>query len=191
MQQPRPERELDEFSLALARRGDDAACRRLVETYERAVFALLSRLLVARGQRALVEDLAQETFLRVFRALPAFTSDGRAQLSTWILTIATRLALDELARRRPEVEPLERVLDHASETPASRIDGERIRRAITRALEALPPEQRAVFVLREHHELSYEELSRSLEVDLNTIKSRLFRARMALRAALSEVHRAL
>src|SRR4051812_49404701 len=91
-------KELDELTLKRAQRGEPAACRRLVETYQRAVFAILSRMLSPRGRRARVEDLAQETFLRVFRALPQFSPGGPARLSSWILTIATRLALDELAK---------------------------------------------------------------------------------------------
>src|SRR5215470_592892 len=92
-------RELDDVTLARAQRGEAAAWRALVEHYQRAVFALLSRMLAPSGRAALVEDLAQETFLRAFRALPAFDRGGRARLSTWILTIATRLGIDELRRR--------------------------------------------------------------------------------------------
>ena len=180
--------ELDELALARARRGEPSATRALVLLYERRVFALLSRLLAASGQRALVEDLAQETFLRVFRALPSFTSVGPARLSTWILTIATRLALDENARRRVVAISIDEAREVPSPAPADHLDAERIRRAVERALDALPPQQRAVFVLREHHELGYDEIAAALELDLNTVKSRLFRARTALRAALSEVH---
>src|SRR5687768_15947133 len=98
--------ELDELTLVRAQRGEDAACRALVTRYQRDVFALLSRLLGPAGMRGLVEDLAQETFLRAFRALPGFDRGGPARLSSWLLTIATRLALDELRRRRPHAEPL-------------------------------------------------------------------------------------
>src|SRR5262245_9009014 len=90
--------ELDEVTLARAKRGDERACRAFVETYQRQVFALISRLL---GRQPLVEDLAQETFLRAFRALASFDPRGPARLSTWLLTIASRLALDELRRRAP------------------------------------------------------------------------------------------
>src|SRR5215213_1464126 len=96
------ERELDEVTLARAQRGDRAAQAMLVERYQRPVFALLSRM-VGR-ERALVEDLAQETFLRVLRSLAGFTVNGPARLSTWIVTIATRLALDHLRRRAPRMD---------------------------------------------------------------------------------------
>jgi RNA polymerase sigma-70 factor (ECF subfamily) len=83
-------------TLSRAKRGDREAFRTLVATYQDRVFALLGRMLFASGRVWLVEDLAQETFARVFRALPR--EDGRTRLSTWILSIAARLALNELRR---------------------------------------------------------------------------------------------
>ena len=100
--------DLDEVTLARARTGDRQAFRALVERYERPVFALLGRMLLRAGRESLVEDLAQETFVRVFRGLGKFGADGRNNLSAWILTIAARLAIDELRRRQPRVEPLRR-----------------------------------------------------------------------------------
>src|SRR5262245_52508694 len=83
--------ELELGLLARCRERDPAALRAFVERYQRPVFALLSRML---GRVPEVEDLAQETFLRAFRALPSFDPHGTARPSTWLLTIATRLALD-------------------------------------------------------------------------------------------------
>jgi len=173
--------ELDDLTLARAQRGEDAACRALVVRYQRPVFALLSRL-AGRGR---VEDLAQETFLRVFRALPRFDRGGPARLSSWILTIATRLALDEL-RRTPRVEvPLD-----DQQPGGARADETAERRALARDLQRafarLAPDQRAVVLLREVHELDYEEIARALDLDLGTVKSRLSRARASLRLALGE-----
>src|SRR5688572_20895901 len=88
---PSDDGELDLALLARCQAGEPAALRAFVEHHQRAVFALLSRII---GQRPEVEDLAQETFLRAIRALPGFEVDGAARLSTWLLTIATRLALD-------------------------------------------------------------------------------------------------
>jgi len=169
--------ELDELTLRRAQRGEDRACRELVRAYQRRVFALLGRML---GQPALVEDLAQETFLRVFRALPAWSPSGPARLSTWILTIATRLALDELRKQRPvQAMPQPTVLPEA--------EARALGRAIAQAVSQLPPDFRAVFLLREYHELEYDEIARALEIDLGTVKSRLSRAKAALREALKEV----
>src|SRR5262245_38695329 len=94
--------ELDEVTLARAQKGDDPACRDLVRCYQGAVFALLSRMLGRSRGKAQIEDVAQETFLRVFRNLKSFSASGPAPLSSWILTIASHLAIDELRRRRPE-----------------------------------------------------------------------------------------
>ncbi len=174
------------MTLALARRGDGAARRALVVRYQGPVFALLGRMLCRVGQDDQVEDLAQETFLRVFRALPRYRTDGGAKLSTWILTIATRLAIDLLRRRRP-------VLVDATTVPlAARgsTDGPTQRRqlavALRDAVAELPPPYRAAFLLREYHDLSYEEIAAGLDVDVGTVKSRLNRARRQLRATLSD-----
>ena len=176
--------ELDDLTLARARRGNREAFRELVERHEVQVFALLGRMLLGRG--ALVEDLAQETFLRVFTALHRFDPAGPARLGTWILTIATRLALDELKRRAPVATQLPAELAADTRTDA---DAERLALggAFARAVEALTPEQRAAFLLREHHGLEYGEIAEVLSIDLGTVKSRIARARSALRAALAEV----
>ncbi len=181
--------ELDELTLRRAQRGDPAACRQLVERYQRAVFALISRVLGPRRDAALVEDLAQETFLRVFRAIGGFSALGKARLSTWILTIATRLAIDEL-RKQPPPAPLDEAVDRvpAAGRADDRARRKRIGDAIGRAVEGLAPEYRAAFVLRAYHDLSYADIARALEVDVGTVKSRLSRAKAALREALAEVH---
>jgi RNA polymerase sigma-70 factor (ECF subfamily) len=180
--------ELDELTLARAQRGDRAAQTALIERYQRPVFSLLSRML--RGQRTLTEDLAQDTFLRVLRALPGFDVGGRARLSTWVLTIATRLALDHLRRREP---PLTLPTDDGtipSHLPQPDQDADRrvLAAALARAVEELGAPFRAAFLLREVHGLSYEQIALALEIDPGTVKSRLARARAALQAALAQVH---
>jgi RNA polymerase sigma-70 factor (ECF subfamily) len=183
-----PERELDELTLARAQRGDRAAQTALVERYQRPVFALLSRMVGAR--RAPVEDLAQETFLRVLRALPDFEARGPARLSTWILTIATRLALD--FRRQPARRPEEAAAAGGAPSALPLPDDDAHRRAVAVALaeavEALGAPFRAAFLLREVHGLSYDEISRALDIDAGTVKSRLSRARAALQEALAGVY---
>ena len=176
--------ELDELTLKRAQRGEPAACTALVRRYQQQVGALVSRMLTPSGRRAAVEDVAQETFLRVFRALPAWETGGEARLSTWILTIATHAAIDELRRRAP-AEPLREPVAATLPPP---VELRALGRAIERALGELGPEYRAVFLLREFHELSYEEIGRALDVDVGTVKSRLSRARAALRVALAGVH---
>ncbi|HEX3759696.1 MAG TPA: sigma-70 family RNA polymerase sigma factor [Kofleriaceae bacterium] len=182
---PADDGEIDDRTLRLTVAGDRDAARTLVETYQQRVFALASRMLAGRG-RATIEDAAQDTFLQVFRRLGTFRAAGPAKLSTWILTIAARRSIDELRRQRPAlVADLEPVGD-------ARGDDRAIRRelvvAIERALHELSPELRAAFLLREYHGLDYAEIASALAIDLGTVKSRLFRARAALRERLAEVH---
>lgn len=171
---------LDELTLRRAQRGDQRAWRELIERYQQPVHALIWRLLVGRARHR-VEDLTQETFVRVLRALPKFEPGGPATLTTWILTIATRAALNEL--RRPEAAELERepIGDARADVDAER---KRLGAAIAEGIAALPDTQRAVLVLREYHDLEYAEIADALELDVGTVKSRLSRARAALREHL-------
>ena len=182
---PSEDGELDDRTLRIAAGGDRAAARTLVETYQVRVFALASRMLAGRG-RATIEDVAQDTFLQVFRRLAAFDPGGSAKLSSWILTIAARRAIDELRKQRPVL------LADIERTSEARGDDRAIRRELVAAIEAalrdLSPELRAAFVLREYHGLDYAEIARSLSIDLGTVKSRLSRARAVLRELLAEVH---
>jgi RNA polymerase sigma-70 factor, ECF subfamily len=184
--------ELDELTIARAQRGDMKAKRALVERYQRPVLALVSRLLRGRADSGLVEDIAQETFLRVFRALPRFDRNGPARLSTWILTIASHRSIDELRRRRLDTRPLEvgggdlRSSDRADEATERKV----LANLIQTAVDTLTPEYQAAFVLREYHGLEYAEIAQVLEIDLGTVKSRLNRARRRLREALMEAYHA-
>jgi len=178
------------MTLVRAQRGDARARRALVERYQRPVFAILSRMLQGH-RRDLVEDLAQDTFLRVFKALERFDRGGPAKLSTWILTIASRRAIDELRRRRPRQTGLDEARPIAGEAEADTITRRRMLAGhLQEAIAELSPSHRAAFLLREYHELSYEEIATNLEIDLCTVKSRLSRARAALRSKLAEVYHA-
>lgn len=176
----RPPAPLDEVTLRRAQRGDERAWRDLIERYQRPVHALVWRLLAGRARHR-VEDLVQETFVRVLRALPGFDPGGPASLSTWMLTIATRLALNEL--RRPELAELTSDLASDDQSDAS-VERRQLGAAIAGGVAALPDAQRAVFVLREYHDLDYAAIATALELDVGTVKSRLARARAALRAHL-------
>jgi RNA polymerase sigma-70 factor (ECF subfamily) len=184
-----PPGELDEALLRRAQRGDAAASCALIEVYQRPVFRLLHRML-GPGQQRRVEDLTQETFLHVFRSLAGFAPLGPARLSTWILTIATRRALEAL-RRDPGA-----AADHpghAAPRPASLAAqaGDPARQTapaahLSSALASLPPEQRAAFLLRAEHRLTVAEVARALELDRGAIASRLAETRIALRRALRD-----
>jgi RNA polymerase sigma-70 factor (ECF subfamily) len=177
--------ELDRAVVERARAGDPMAMRAFVVRYERAVFALLSRML---GPGPHVEDLAQETFLRAFRALGGFDPGGAARASTWLLTIATRLALDARKRKRVPSVPLHEhegaghVADSA--TPETERARRELGRAIARAAAELDDDQRAAFVLAELHGFTMSEIAEALGIPENTAKTRLHRARQHMRERL-------
>ena len=158
------------------------AFRAFVVRYERMVFALLSRML---GHGPHVEDLAQETFVRAYRAFPDFDVDGSAKPSTWLLTIATRLALDARKKKKLDETALDDTTDASSgSTPEIALERRELGRAIAEAAAALPDDQRAALVLAELHGLSIAEIAEALSVPENTAKTRLFRAREKMREAL-------
>jgi len=178
----RADEPLDEVTVRRAQRGDQRAWRDLIERYQGPVHALIWRLLAGRARHR-VEDLTQETFVRVLRALPRFEPGGPALLSTWILTIATRMTLNEL--RRPELAGLDRE-PVAAERADADAERKRLGTAIAAGVAALPDAQRAVLVLREYHGLEYAEIADVLELDVGTVKSRLNLARTALREHLTQ-----
>ncbi|HTB74644.1 MAG TPA: sigma-70 family RNA polymerase sigma factor [Polyangiaceae bacterium] len=177
--------ELDAATLEGCRVGDPEALRSFVVRYERVVFAFLSRTL---GSGPHVEDLAQETFLRACRALRRFDASGPARLSTWLLTIATRLVQDERRKRRPPLQPLEAELPAiAPGTPETERRRAELGRALSQAAAQLSDDQRDVFVLAEFHGMDMKEIGQVLGVPEGTVKTRLFRARERLRELLQSV----
>jgi RNA polymerase sigma-70 factor (ECF subfamily) len=183
-----PSPELDRPTLALCRSGDPAAFRAFVTRYQRPVFACLSRML---GRGPHVEDLAQDVFLRAFRAFATFDPDAPAKPSTWLLTIATRIALDARKRRILPVRPL----DDASQvaragTPETERARAELGRLIERAASELPADQHTAFVLAEYHGFTMTEIAAAMGVPEATAKTRLFRAREQMRAALGDEWRA-
>jgi RNA polymerase sigma-70 factor (ECF subfamily) len=173
--------ELDTATLSRCRRGDAAAFRLLVERYQDRVYALCVALAGSDG-----EDLTQETFVRVHGALAGFDSDGPATLGAWILTIARRLCTDRARyrQRRPTV-PID-VVPLGDATPGADAQLERARqtRALRQAIAALPDEQRAVVALQLWDGLEYEEIAAIERVPVGTVRSRLARAKDALKRAL-------
>jgi RNA polymerase sigma-70 factor, ECF subfamily len=185
-----PSFELDEPTVRRAQRGDPDALRDVIVRHQPVVHALVWRMLAGGpgaggGSANDVDDLVQDCFVRVLRALPGFDPRGPAKLSTWILTIATRLVLND--RRRLPALPLEHVPEPAAPAhgPAAEVDRAELAAAIGAAVAALPEAQRAVLVLREYHDLEYAEIAHALELDLGTVKSRLARARADVRDALA------
>jgi RNA polymerase sigma factor (sigma-70 family) len=180
--------ELDGVTLARAKAGDRKAQAAIVHRYERPVFSLLWRMIGPHP--AVVEDLTQETFLRVLRALDRFEDDGRARMVTWVLSIASRLAIDYLRSCKPrrDVAIVPGALPAAMPTPEHEVNRRALGAALVHAVDGLSPQFRAAFLLREVNGLSYDEIGLALDIDVGTVKSRLARARAALQAALVEMH---
>lgn len=182
----RRERELDAALVARCSSGDPEAFRDFVERYQAMVFALLSRL---TGRGSHVEDLAQETFVRAHRALQGFDGAGSARLSTWLLTIGTRVAIDARRRSGRSEAHVRELLQGGPapgpESPEQLCGRAELMHAIQQAAAELPEDQRIAFVLSEFHDFSLAEIAEALGIPENTVKTRLFRARRKLARALS------
>ncbi|MDP1572487.1 MAG: sigma-70 family RNA polymerase sigma factor [Vicinamibacterales bacterium] len=173
--------------------GEDAACAALVAGQERMVFQLGLHLL---GDRDEALDLAQEVFLRVFRTLHTFR--GQSALRTWVYRIVINQARNRQRfwhrRRRKDHQSLDQhLVEHGdlrqpgdADQPDRVFARKEMALRLWQALDALPFEQRTAIVLREVDGMSYEEIAFSLDVAVGTVKSRLTRARQALRAELRE-----
>jgi RNA polymerase sigma-70 factor, ECF subfamily len=174
----------DESLIEQTLAGNRQAFRLVVLRYQRPLFRFLG-LLGIRGARA--EDVAQETFLRAFKALASF-DPARAAFSTWLFTIAKRVAIDEWRRARQEqrapAEPGE-ASSLAPDPAQSALLAERARR-VERALLALPEQLRSTFFFSQIKELTLEEVAELEGCAVGTVKSRIFRAREQLRLALAE-----
>jgi RNA polymerase sigma-70 factor (ECF subfamily) len=177
--------ELDDVTLRRAQAGDEPAFRALVERYQRPIWDLCWRMTAPVGLADRADDLTQDTFVRVYRALPEFDPRGPARLSTWIFTIATRLTLNELRRVRPEPTDAEAAWASALPSPARSHERRQAGERIAAAIATLPAGARAVLLLRDVFELEYDEIAATLAIDLGTVKSRLSRARAAVRARLT------
>jgi len=176
----------DEFLVRQIINGERAAFRLLVLRYQRPLFRFLGML----GHTPdAAEDLAQQTFLRVFRSLPAFDA-RQSRFSTWLFTIARRLAANERQRahRRHEHDApeLENESPAAGVTAADPAVTAELRRRLVAAIAALPAALRSTFILSEVTELSLDEVAALEGCALGTVKSRIHRAREHLRLALAD-----
>lgn len=189
------DRRLDATTVVAAKLGEPWAARQLVEATQSAVFRYAWRMLGPRANQATAAELVQEVYARAFRSLPRYQVDGAARFETWLLTITHRTVVDELRRKRPIVTMLDDPhAGPADERPDRRPDrlhdrkwlGERIARAV----QDLSPPMRSAFILRTYHDLSLTEIAEALDIDEGTVKSRLHRARRALKVALQELSHA-
>ena len=172
----RPDLEL----IVLAQRGEQYAYGLLVRRYQDRVYRHLLNL---TGSREEALELAQETFIKAWQALPTWRPD--AQFHTWVYRIASNAALDVLRRRKVvRFVPLDDDYDAPANQPGpeAQLQARQGLRRLDAALARLPLEQREIVLLREVEGLSYDELATTLEIDEGTVKSRLSRARVALAA---------
>ncbi len=172
--------------------GDQRAFELLVLKYERRIQRLIARMV---RDVDLVEDIAQETFIRAYRALPKFRGD--AQFYTWLYRIAVNTAkktLIDFKRDPTVVESALRGADNddetyrsetepiSHETPDTVLAAKQISAVVNAAMEALPEDLRQAVTLREIEGLSYEEIAEFMNCPIGTVRSRIFRAREAISA---------
>jgi RNA polymerase sigma-70 factor, ECF subfamily len=187
----------DVSDLSLVRRvqgGDKGAFDALVLKYQHKVVKLVMRYVRIPAE---AEDIAQEAFIKAYRALPQFRGDSA--FYTWLYRIAINTAKNAVVSR--DRSPVEYALDlqntdesydmqsklKDNETPEALVLTEEIRSTVNQAIEALPEDLRTAIVLRELEGLSYEEIAASMECPVGTVRSRIFRAREAIDRRLREV----
>ena len=188
------ERDIDQQLVERVQRGDKAAFDLLVVKYQRKIFRLLSRLI---RDAAEIEDVAQEAFIKAYRALPHFRGDSA--FYTWLYRIAINTAKNYLVsqgRRAPtstptDIEDAETFDDgdHLRDlnTPDSMLVTKQVGEAVNRAIDQLPEDLRTAIVLRELEGLSYEEIAESMQCPIGTVRSRIFRAREAIALELRPI----
>jgi RNA polymerase sigma-70 factor (ECF subfamily) len=185
--------EQDQALIRRVNRGDASAFNDLIVKYEKLVFNFAYRLAENYDD---ANDIAQEAFVRAYGAIRTFRGD--CAFSTWIFRITTNVFLDERKRRKAHpVQSLdegERQEDRAAvqvedpgPTPEQIADNKERRRVLVQAIQSLPEYQRAMIVLYHVHQRSYEEIAETMGLPLGTVKSRLNRARLALKEKLRDV----
>ncbi|MFT3709811.1 MAG: RNA polymerase sigma factor [Archangium sp.] len=163
-----------------AQRGDRAAQEQVLLRYAR----VLHRLAVTTLPGFDAEELTQAMLARLLEVLPRFDVRGAAKLTTWVFSIAHRFLIDERRRFRPALVAVEKVTVVAETDASSGAWRGQVRVALERALASLPEEQRRPLVLVHVFDHPLEEVARVEGVPVGTIKSRLFRARVAMAQAL-------
>jgi len=174
--------------------GDQAAFELLVIKYQRRIERLIGRMV---RDVDLIEDIAQETFIRAYRALPRFR--GEAQFYTWLYRIAVNTAKKFLLELKHDPTVSQSALQanaqedetfqpksepSSDETPESVLAAKEIGRAVNAALDALPDDLRQAITLREMDGLSYEDIAEVMNCPIGTVRSRIFRAREAVSARI-------
>lgn len=185
------EREADRLLVERVQSGDKDAFGLLVTKYQRRLLRLVQRLV---RDPAEAEDVAQEAFVKAYRALSGFR--GESAFYTWLYRIAVNTAKNWLqvhGRRMPTMSELaddeaeggeEWAMPHSDETPERVILSRQIGDTVNAAMEALPEDLRTAIALREIDGLAYEEIAQIMNCPIGTVRSRIFRAREAIAARL-------
>ena len=180
--------------MSRAREGDEDAYHEMVRRYGPPVFDLIYRMV---GQRELAEDLAQETFVKAFRALDRHGPERKP--SAWILRIANNTAIDYVRRKRPDstrsplamtpgqIDVMAMHMPTPRGTPTASTDLREFAAALKRAVRRLRPEYRRRFTLRHMERRSCHEIAKILGLPLGTVKSHLHRATQQLKRTLRPV----
>ncbi len=164
-----------------AREGDMEAFGNLIHLYQGPVYNLAYRML---GEAMEAEDAVQETFLRAFQHLHRY--DPSRPFRTWLLSIAAHYCVDRLRRRRPQVSLDDGAFHESLPSPSDAVAAWEEREHLQQMLLRLSPEDRAVITLMYWYGCSCEEIAQILGTTASAVKSRLYRARLALAAMLQE-----
>jgi len=173
--------------ISRAKGGDMNAFEQLVRQYQRMIYALCHRI---TGAHQAADDLAQDTFIKAYLALPGFI-DGRV-FYPWVRKIAINNCFNFIKRRNREAPladeetlALPNHLSSHQESPPETAERDEMERKFKEALQALPADQKVIFTLRAIENLSYAEIARTLQIPTGTVMSRLSRARKKLKADLA------
>ena len=184
--------ETDKQLVARVQKGDQRAFDMLVLKYQHKIFGLISRYVHDADE---VQDVAQEAFIKAYRALPKFR--GESAFYTWLYRIAINTAKNHLvsrSRRPPgsdvEIEDAEYYEGGGAlrdiETPESALFGAELKAVVERAISELPDDLRTALTLREFDGLSYEDIAEVMDCPVGTVRSRIFRAREAIDKQVKE-----
>ena len=188
------ERDVDAELVARVQKGDKRAFDLLVLKYQRKIMRMLSRLIKDPAE---IEDVAQETFIKAYRALPQFR--GESAFYTWLYRIAINTARNwqvahgKRGRVSNEIETEDgetfSQIDNLTDisTPESMVASRQIVETVNAAIDSLPEDLRTAIVLREIEGMSYEDIAETMNCPIGTVRSRIFRAREAIAAQLRPV----
>jgi RNA polymerase sigma-70 factor (ECF subfamily) len=195
--------EADAQELALVKaiqRGQTQAWSTLLTRYQDRLFGVCYRMV---GDREMAADLTQDSMVKIIEGLSTY--DGRSKLSTWMIRVTMNVCLSKMRseklRRHASLDAPEKGVGREGRSGADRLEDSRerepdpgsgverdeLRRMMAAALLRIAPEQRAILVLRDSRDLDYDQIAEVLNIPVGTVKSRLFRARAALREAIESM----